>query len=114
MSAVKRILFAYVLQRKYKTVELLHSLMDHGENVIKKQVRSMCVGVKEQNIHFLFILFLICSLMCKSERQLQLGKSWFTMRQNTQLLGADCTVLSTRVLSAYLRKHQPLIFTLYT
>lgn len=35
----------------------------------------MCVGVKEQNIYFLFILVVIRSLMCKPEQQFQLGKS---------------------------------------
>lgn len=53
---------------------------------------SPCVGVREQNIYFVFIPFLNCGLMCKSELRFQQGKSGFKISPKIQLAQSELSL----------------------
>lgn len=57
------------------------------------------VGAIEQNIYFVFIPFLNCGLMCKSELPFQQGKSGFNTRPKIQLAQRG---LSARISSVFI------------
>lgn len=55
-------------------------------------------GAREQNIYFVFIPFLNCGLMCKSELPFQQGKSGVNVRPKIQLAQSE---LSARISSGF-------------